>query len=391
VCLGVDDLSGLGSVNDKVFSLLMQQVADGRQIGVQVCAYKDNKVIVDTFAGSMGPDDPRPIQADSLFLSWSTTKGVAATALHILADKGLIMYDAPVAEYWPEFAANGKDKITVAQAMSHQVGLHAMPTPFNVTHLTDWNAGIKWVEEGKPAYEPGSKTGYHGITFGWIVGGIVQGASGRHIQEFIAEEIAKPLGIEQDMYVGIPDDVEERLTTLEIWNIDEMQDALGKLGREFPPDFEKALPSKCWRHFNSMSIRKACLPSGNGHFTARALAKIYAALANEGSITGVTLVSPDRIKHMNRVMTEDNDIVVGRRTRKGIGFFLGGEIDGVVGPMGPRITAFGHGGAGGSTGFADPEAGLAIAVTLNKMESDPPGKGRTQEICDLIRAELGVA
>jgi CubicO group peptidase (beta-lactamase class C family) len=387
VCLGVDSLTDLGSVNDKVSSLLTQQVADGRQIGVQVCAYKDNKVIVDTFAGSMGPDDPRPVQADSLFLSWSTTKGVAATALHILADKGLIEYDTPVAEYWPEFAKNGKDKITVAQAMSHQDGLHAMPTPFNVSYLTDWNAGIKWVEDGTPAYEPGTQTGYHGITWGWIVGGIVQGATGRHIQDVIQEEIAQPLGIEAEMFVGIPDSVEDRLTTLAIWDIEEIEEALGKLGREFPPDFRKAMPSECWQHSNSMSVRKACLPSGNGHFTARALAKMYAALANEGSIEGGTLVSPDRITHMARVMTEDTDIVVGRRVLKGIGFWLGGEIDGVVGAMGPRITAFGHGGAGGSIGFADPEAALAVAVTLNKMESDLSGTGRTQEICDLIRAE----
>jgi CubicO group peptidase (beta-lactamase class C family) len=390
VCVGVDGLTDLGRVNKKVSSLLMQQVADGRQIGVQVCAYKDNNVIVDTFAGSMGPDDPRPVQDDSLFLSWSTTKGVAVTALHILADKGLLEYDAPVAKYWSEFAKNGKDKITVAQAMSHQAGLHAMPTPFHVTHLTDWNAGIQWLEKSKPAYEPGTQTGYHGITWGWIVGGIVQGATGRHIQDVIKDEITQPLGVEADVFVGIPDSVEDRLTTLEIWDIEEMREALGKLGQEFPPAFEKALPSECWRHFNSMSVRKACLPSVNGHFTARALAKMYAALANDGSIDGGTLVSPDRIPYMNRVMTDNTDIVLGRRVRRGIGFVLGGEVDGIVGPMGSRPTAFGHGGAGGSMAFADPEVGLAIAVTLNKMMM-VPGQNRAQEICDLIRTELQVA
>ncbi len=380
-----------GRVQEKVTALLRQQVAEGRQLGVQVCAYHNKRVIVDTVAGRMGPNDPRPVQADSLFCSWSTTKGVAATALHILADKGVIEYDAPVARYWPAFAANGKETITVAQAMSHQTGLHAMPTPFEVTHLTDWEAGLRWVANGTPAYPPGTQTGYHGITFGWIVGGIVQGATGRHIQDIIREEIAQPLTLDTELLVGIPDGVEDRLTTLEIWDVEEMNKALQEQGRSHPPDFDRAIPAACWQHFNSRVVRRACLPSVNGHFTARALAKMYGALATDGSIEGRTLVSPDRIRQMHRVLREDYDIVLGRRARKGIGFFLGGELDGVVGPLGPRITAFGHGGAGGSVGFADPEVGLAVAVTLNKMASEVPGAGRTQEICDLIRAELGVA
>src|SRR5439155_22533665 len=110
--------------------------------GVQVCAYKDGQVVVDTVAGQMGPDDTRPIQPDSLVLAFSVTKGVGALALHILADRGLIDVDAPVTKYWPAFAPHGKERVTVAQALSHQAGLHAMPSPFKVEHLTDWEAGI---------------------------------------------------------------------------------------------------------------------------------------------------------------------------------------------------------------------------------------------------------
>jgi aarF domain-containing kinase len=212
-------VSSLGSVNDKVRSLLEKQIADGRQIGVQVCAYKDGKIVVDTWAGKMGPDDPRPVQGDSLFCSFSTTKGVTATAIHILADRGLIEYEAPVAQYWPKFAQNGKEKITVAQALSHQAGLHAMPKPYTVETLIDWEGGLKYIEGARPAYEPGTATGYHGYTFGWIAGGIVEGATGRHIKDVIREEIAEPLGVEDEMFVGIPDGVEDRLTTLEIWDL----------------------------------------------------------------------------------------------------------------------------------------------------------------------------
>jgi CubicO group peptidase (beta-lactamase class C family) len=368
------------ALNAKVHDLLQQQIAERKQIGVQVCAYKDGKVVVDTVAGQMGPDDARPVQADTLFCCFSVTKGLAALAVHILADRGLIEYDVPVAKYWPEFGVNGKNRVTVAQAMSHQAGLHAMPRPFRVEHLTDWDAGINRIANGVPAYEPGTATGYHAVTFAWVAGGIVYGAAGKHIKDVMTDLVAAPLGVADEMYVGIPDGVEDRLATLRIW----------KAGQGIDPetDFIKAMPAEQWGHFNDMEVRKACLPSGNGHFTARALAKMYAALAGNGEVRGVRLVSPERIPHMRRVMTEDVDRVLGSALTKGIGFFCGGSVrGGVAGPMGPRKTAFGHPGAGGSIGFCDPELGLAIAVTANNMLQTLPGEGPTQEICDLIRAE----
>ena len=380
----------MASVNEKISELLNKQVSDGRHIGVQVCAYQDGKRIVDAWAGTLGPDDSRPVKADSLFCSWSTTKGVTSTALHMLADRGLMDYDARVADYWPEFAQNGKDEITVTQAMSHQAGLHSFPSPFSLKSLVDWDAGIEYIEKAKPAYTPGTKTGYHAFTFGLIVGGIVQAITGKHIKEFIQDEIATPLGVNDEMFVGIPDGVEDRLTTLEIWDI---LTNFKEAGLNLPEDhdFFKAMPNAVWGHWNKLEVRKACIPAANGHFTARALAKMYAALAGDGSINGVRLVSPGRISHMQELVTDQADLVVlGRQTNRGIGFILGGIRDGVHGPIGPRMSAFGHSGSGGSIAFADPEVNLAIAVTLNKMEFELPGKGRSLEICDLIRKELRV-
>ena len=373
------------AINEKVHALLEEQVRRGDQIGVQVCAYSDGQVVVDAVAGTMGPDDARPVQPGTVFCSFSSTKGVAATAVHMLADRGQLDYDAPVAKYWPAFAQNGKERITVAQAMSHQSGLHAMPSPNLPEHITDWDAGIRRMEEGVPAWEPGTATGYHAVTYGWITGGIVQGVTGRHIKDFIREEIAEPLGVQDEFYVGIPDGIEDRLATLEILP--------AGTGLDIPEDsdFYKAMPKAMWPHFNGMPFRKACLPSGNGHFSARALARMYAALAGDGSIDGVRLVSPGRKASMQRVMTTAVDRVLGLPATKGIGFFMGGEADGIHGPQGPRVTAFGHSGAGGSVGFADPEARLAVAVTLNKMQYPLPGTGPTLEICDLIRAELGAS
>lgn len=367
-------------LDEPLKALLDRQLADGNQIGAQLCVYKDGKRVADLAVGRMGPDDPRPVKPDTLFCSFSTTKGVAALAVHQLADRGLLDYDAPVAKYWPAFAKHGKDRVTVAQAMSHQCGLHAMPEPFKPEHITDWDAGIRRMEEGVPAYEPGTATGYHAVTYGWIAGGIVQGVTGRHIKDIIRTEIAEPLGVADEMYVGVPADIDQaRLATLLIVPAGE--------GAPVPEDHDmfKAMPKPMWPHFNGMPFREACLPSGNGHFTARALAKMYAALAGDGSNDGVRLVSPGRQQHMQRLMTNDVDRVLMTPINKGIGFFLGGVVNGLVGAQGPRTTAFGHAGAGGSIAFADPEAGLAMALTINKMAYPLPGEGTTLEICEAVR------
>ena len=372
------------AANRAVQALIERQVAEGRQVGVQVCAYKDGTPVVDAWAGTMGPDDSRPMQPDSLILSFSVTKGVTGLAVHILAEKGLIDYDAPVSKYWPGFTGHGKEKLTVAQALTHQGGLHAMPSgPFQVEWITDWDAAVKRLEQQVPAYEPGTATGYHAVTHGWIAGQIVQGASGRHIKDVIREEIAEPLGVADSMFVGIPDGLEDRLTTLEIAVLGE--------GAPLPEDADmfKAMPKDQWQYFNDMAVRKACLPSGNGHFTARALAKMYSALATDGSVDGVRLVKPDRIPEMQRLITDDIDRVILGPIRKSIGFFMGGATNGVVGAMGPRTTAFGHPGAGGSTAFCDPEVGLSVSILMNKMAFGAPGVvGVGEEIANLIRKEL---
>ena len=367
-----------------ISSLIQQQVADGEQIGVQVCVTQGGHVVVDAVAGQLGPDDARPVDPDSLFCSFSSTKGVAALAVHQAHDRGLLDLDAPVTSYWPAFGRNGKDRITVAEAMSHMAGLHAMPEPFRPEYVTDWDAGIKRMEDGVPAWEPGTATGYHAVTYGWIAGGILAGATGRHIKEWIETEIATPLGVADSMFVGIPDtpEVRARLATLELV-------APGE-GLPIPDDhdFYKAMPKVMFRYFNDIEFRTACLPSGNGHFSARALSRMYGALAGGGAIDGVRLISEAAITRMSKVVTDDVDRVLLAPLRKCSGFFAGGDVGGIPGLMGPRTSAFGHPGAGGSVAFADPEAGLGIALTLNKMAYPAPGEGASLAICDLIRREL---
>jgi len=379
--------AGNAAANQAVQDLLERQIAEGRQIGVQVAAYLHGEPFVDVVAGTRGPGDERPVERDSLFLSFSTTKGITALVLHQLADRGVIDYDAPVVEYWPAFGAHGKDRLTVAQAMSHQAGLHALPNPVLPEHLTDWDAALRRLEQAVPAWEPGTATGYHAVTYGWIAGGIIAGASGKSVSELVRTEIAEPLGIAGEMFVGLPEDpsVEARLTTIDLVPAGD--------GLPIPDDapFYEAMPKAMWPHFNSLPFRRAPMPGANGHFTGRALARMYGALANGGAVDGVRLVSAERIAAMQHLRTAEVDRVLMVSIRKNTGFFLGGlgpDLSGnlVHGPMGPRETAFGHPGAGGSVGFADPEIGLGVGVTINKMAYPLPGEGTTLEICDLLRS-----
>jgi hypothetical protein len=271
------------ALNGKVHDLLLDQITRGTQIGAQVAAYRNGELIVDTWAGQIGPEDPRPVQPDTLFSSFSTTKGVAATALHILADRGVIDYGAPVAKYWPAFAANGKGNITVAQAMSHQAGLHAVPPGLNADLINDWDACLDYIANGTPGWEPGTATGYHALTYAWVAGGIVQHASGRHIKDVIQEEIAIPLGVEGQMYVGLPDSVpDERLATLSAFDRPAQQDNNPMAA---PPDhdFFKAIPPRTARITTTAPSPSACRLRERPLLRPRH-AKMY-ALANGGGST----------------------------------------------------------------------------------------------------------
>jgi CubicO group peptidase (beta-lactamase class C family) len=373
--------------NTQVLALINEQVAAGRQIGVQVAAYLGGTKIIDAAAGTMGPADDRPVSEDSLFLSFSSTKGPSSLLVHQLVDQGIVDFDAPVATYWPEFAQNGKAAITVAQAMSHQAGLHALPSDLQVGHLTDWEAGLAWVAGGIPAWEPGTVTAYHAFTFGWLVGGIVEGATGQSFVDVWNKQIAEPLGVGDEFMIAISEtpEVTDRVTTLELVPAGD--------GLPIPEDspFYEAMPKALWQHFNSLRVRMACMPGANGHFSARGLARMYGALANGGVIDGVELVSASAVDAMSKLQIEAVDRVLGRNIRRGAGFVLGGlgpDLHGriVPGLSGPNERAFGHSGAGGSVGFADPDLGLGVAVTVNKMAYPNPGEGVTQEICDLIRS-----
>lgn len=377
-------------LNTAVQQLLDELIESGAEVGLQAAAYVDGQLAVDAWAGVADRADGTPVDGDTLFTSWSTTKGWAATCLHILADRGAVDYDAPVATYWPEFAANGKEGVTVRHVLAHTAGLPAMPDDVTPEMICDWEAMCAALAAMPPLWEPGTQTGYHAWTFGWLVGEIVHRAGGTPIERFVQDELCAPLGI-TGFYLGLPPSVDPsvddaRVATLEhgpaAANAPEPTD-LGP--RAMPESITNAAT------LNRADVRRACIPGAGGLMSARAIARHYAMLAERGTLDGVRILSPERIDTMRALQTDAYDLVAGRRIRKGMGYQLGGETaDGAESEMGRSGREFGHTGLGGSIGFADPEQRLAFGLTKTLLVDEPDKAKLTRtRVAAVIRDKLG--
>ena len=350
-------------------SVLVQQLLDklvesGAEEGLQVAAYVDGELVVDAWAGGAGSVD-----GESLFTSWSTTKGFAATCIHLLAEGGLLDYDTRVAACWPEFASHGKDGITVAQVLSHTAGIPQMPAGATPELITDWEGMCAAIAAHEPLWAPGTRTAYHALVFGWIVGEIVRRVDGRSIAQFAQDELCAPLGID-GFYLGIPDDVEERVIAL---RDDEETEGTPQAAAAPSPLRERAAPAHLMQAeaMNRPDVRRASYPGAGGIMNARAIARLYAMLGNGGELGGNRLLSRQRVEEIASLQTDAHDEVLGARNRKGLGYMLGGDPEeGGDVRMGASGRAFGHPGHGGSIGFADPTRKLAFGMTKSLMKSE---------------------
>jgi CubicO group peptidase (beta-lactamase class C family) len=354
------------SLNTKIQTLLNQRIDAGVEVGLQVAVYHRGEMVADAWAGVADATSGRPVDGETLFTSWSTTKGFVATCLHLLAERGQLDYDTPIATYWPEFAQNGKESATVRHALTHTVGLPQMPDDPTPAMMCDWQAMCDFLAAQAPLWTPGSRTGYHAWTFGWLVGEIVHRVDGRPLAQFAQEELCQPLGI-RDFYLGIPDEVEARVATLQHAPPVADVPAPGELLlRCLPPAVTNA------QTVNRPDIRRASIPGGGGIMNARAIARHYAMLAGGGSLDGVRLLSPERIDQMRSLQTDDHDIVRDRQIRRGMGYVLGGlETAGGNQAMGNAGNEFGHPGLGGSIGFADPARQLSLGLTKTLLTAHP--------------------
>lgn len=342
----------------RVSAVLEGLVESGEESGLQVAAYLNGELIVDACAGVTDQSDGESLRPDTLIHSFSTGKGFTASLVHVLAERGLIDYDTPIAYYWPEFGAHGKERATVRHALTHAVGVPQLPAAITPAELCDWDTMCAIVAGQEPLWEPGSASGYHGWTFGWIIGETVRRITGLAPGEALRTYVAEPLGVSDELFFGLPESELARTAPLVEGNWAAWLEAL-------PPTvpFRRlVVPNRSvWTTAELANRREyllADLPAG-GTTTARAAARMYAALL--GEVEGVRLISPERLELVAGVAVEGKDRMLLGRYAKGLGYFLG------LPEMAGELTAFGHHGSGGSIAFADRERGLAFAFTRTRL------------------------
>ncbi|MEU5432371.1 serine hydrolase domain-containing protein [Streptomyces sp. NPDC020719] len=362
----------------RVQEILDEVTGSGAETGVQVAVHLDGELVVDAWSGLADIESGRPMDGETLVPSWSTGKGVAATLVALLVDRGVLDYDAPIAAHWPEFAAHGKDRITLGQLLSHSAGLPQLPPDLTPEELFDIPAVGDWLAGQAPLWEPGTATGYHAWTYGILLAEILRRATGRTCDELLREEIAAPLGVADSLLFAVPDRLVDRLATCYEGGWAALLDTIPEDAAFFVCAPRNVLPVASLA--NRPDYRRAALPA-NGTMTARAVSRMYASLAC-GGIDGVRLVCDATLKAATAPRASGVDRCLGRDILKGHGFMLGGAGSVMRFPDG----AFGTNGSGGSTACADPAHRFSFALTKNRM-TVPGLDGR---LLDEARTALGL-
>ena len=345
------------------------------EIGAAVSVTIAGKPVVDLWGGHRDGARTQPWTRDTLVNVYSTTKGMTAICANRLIERGLLDLDAPVARYWPEFAAAGKQPIPVRWLLSHQAGVPALREDVPRSSRLDWKFWTEALAAEAPWWEPGAQHGYHALTFGHLVGEVVRRVDGRSLGRYFRQEICEPLGL--DFHIGLAAEHDARVAQIipaprTASNPSDPFAAARRnpkslVGRVFGnPTFEPEAA-------NTREWRAAELPAVNGHGTARGLARVYGALACGGALDGVEVLSPEQIARANTEQAKGPDAVLTPlHSRFGLGFMLTQPMI----PFGPNPRAFGHPGAGGSIAFADPDAQLGFAYTMNQMQTGLGGDAR---------------
>jgi len=333
-------------------------------VGAAVCVYLDGARLVDCWGGHADAGRTRAWTADTIVSVASTTKGMVALCAHMLAERGKLDLDAPVARYWPEFAQADKQDIPVRWLLSHRAGLPAIRQTLPAEALFDWSAMTGALAESRPWWTPGSQHGYHAITYGHLVGEVIRRVDGRTVGAFLRDEVTGPL--RADFFIGVPEEIDGRAAVVlpppppaepTIWDTI-LADPDSVSGRTFlnPPRTVDLVNTRAWR--------AAEIPAANGHTSARGVARVYAALARGGELDSVRLLAPATIDRAIVAQSSGRDAVLTLPTRFATGFML--ALPGGLFECGPGRRTFGHPGRGGSIGFADPDARLGFGYVTNE-------------------------
>ncbi|MFN8513235.1 MAG: serine hydrolase domain-containing protein [Chloroflexia bacterium] len=352
----------MNNLQSRIQRVIDGLVESGAERGLQVAVYRHGELLVDAVAGLADAATGRMVTADTPFNVHSTGKGVTATITHILAERGLFGYDTPIVELWPEFGAHGKGKATVRHALTHTVGVPSLPADTTIAEVCDWDRICAIVADMPPSWEPGTKTGYHAYTFGFVLGEIVRRATGKPIAQVLREEVGVSLGIADEIFFGMPE--------AELGRIARLEDAPGSAEwlASLPEDSEmwQMAPRAIFPNAefgNRADVLMASIPAG-GKMTARAVARMYAALL--GEVDGVRLISPDRLREVSAVAFEGDDALFGNPATWALGYSIGRP--GSTAEESP--TWFGMVGAGGSCAYADTASGFSFAVAKNRLTFD---------------------
>jgi CubicO group peptidase (beta-lactamase class C family) len=350
---------------------------NGSEIGASFSAYHRGRKVVDLWGGIADPETGRPWEQDTLMLVFSTTKGITAMCANKLAQEGKLDVDAPVVDYWPEFAANGKEEIPVSYLLSHQAGLAWIDGEMTAEEAFSWDPVVAALANQRPAWEPGSQHGYHATTYGWLVGEVIKRVAGKSVGTYFRDEIGDPLDV--DFWIGLPEQYEPRVgrltsmippgVTVEMLRnpgddpISQMiASFLGPetmLGRSlFAPGGALADMNL----YNSREMHAAEVPAANGIGDARSLARLYAACV--GDVDGIRILDSEQVKRATTQQTKGpNKVLFDLDIQFGLGFMLPSSLMTLGGPNG-----FGHFGAGGSVGWGDPDAELGFGYVMNRMD-----------------------
>ncbi len=360
--------------------------------GAAVAVYHRGERVVDLWGG-FRTNEGDPWESDTIAMCYSTTKGIASMALHLQVEAGLVAYDDPVATYWPEFAQNGKDGVTVRHVLSHSSGLHRVRSVVDrAHHMLDWEHMVDALAKEAPAYEPGTKCGYHAMTYGWLVGEIVRRVTGESLAHVVARDIATPLSLD-GLYVGCPPDQRHRVAPLEPMFSGRqilpkrMRGVEKKIGESMAKGLSLVRsPINPRRMINALiprgmediiatpELMDAEVPALNGFLTARSLAAMYGVLAGRGQLDGVRLLSPDLVDQIGEEQNNRRDLVLVVPMRWRLGYHR------LMTSKGPSETGFGHFGFGGSGGWADPTNDLAVAMVCNRGTGTPVGDMRLMRL-----------
>ena len=370
----------------RVREAFLANLAEGRDVGAACCVYQHGRPVVDLWGGVADRESGRPWEEDTAVVVFSSTKGATAIAAGLLAQRGRCDLDAPVAACWPEFATRGKDRIPLRWLLSHRAGLPCIEGDFTLEQALSWYPVVEALAAQVPLWEPGTAHGYHVRSFGWLVGEVIRRVDGRTPGRFFAEEIAQPLGL--DFWIGLPEAIEPRVARIlppEPPADPALRELMERLrGPDTPSGRALTGPSGLFHYddsWNGRALHAAELPSSNGIATARAIARLYASTI--GEVDGIRLLEPATLADLLRPQAEGPDRILLLPTAFGTGFMLPPSLCLAAVP-----GSFGHPGAGGSLGYADPASGIALGYAMNRMSVGPTLDPRARSLVEAVHASL---